>query len=177
MKTKRPYDEALAIANDLLTLLRPACERIEIAGSLRRKKAEIGDIEVVAIPKTRAVKDLFDNEIARVSLVDLTLEDMAFTKNGDKYKQFEYGGMTVDLFLATPETWGVIYVIRTGNAEFSHWLVTPHYAGGAMPGTMRCQDGRLWKSGAVLNTPEEADVFAALGLAWVEPEARTGPPS
>ena len=175
MKTKRPYAEALAIANDLVALLRPACERIEIAGSLRRKKAQIGDVEIVCIPKTHPSTDLFGTEIDRVSLVDIVLaaEDVTFTKNGEKYKQFEYGGMTVDLFLATKETWGVIYTIRTGPWEYSKWLVTSRYAGGAMPGPMRCLDGRLWKSGAVLDTPEEADVFAALGLDFVPPEQRT----
>lgn len=175
MKTKRPYAEALAIADDLLTLLHPACERIAIAGSLRRKRPEVGDLEIVAIPKTEPITDLFGTEVGRASLVDDVLVNRVFTKNGEKYKQFAYQDMTVDLFLATPETWGVIYTIRTGPWEYAKWLVTSRYAGGAMPGTMRCQDGRLWQSGAVLDTPEEADVFKALGLEFVPPERRVAP--
>ena len=51
MKTKRPYSQVLPIAESLVEKLRPACERIEIAGSLRREKAMVGDIEIVAVPR------------------------------------------------------------------------------------------------------------------------------
>ena len=47
---KRPYDQVLTVANCLVTALHPACHRIEIAGSLRRKKTMVGDIEIVAVP-------------------------------------------------------------------------------------------------------------------------------
>lgn len=50
MKIKRTYDETIAVANELVDWLRPACERIVVAGSLRRQCAEIGDIELVALP-------------------------------------------------------------------------------------------------------------------------------
>ncbi len=52
-KTKRAIPLALArkAAQKLLAQLEPHCERIEIAGSIRREKEEIGDIELVAIPK------------------------------------------------------------------------------------------------------------------------------
>lgn len=45
-----PAPEARAAANRLIPLLADACERIEIAGSLRRGRAEVGDIELVALP-------------------------------------------------------------------------------------------------------------------------------
>src|SRR3989344_4154112 len=48
---KYPYAEAYAIALDVQEQLKPYCERIEIGGSIRRKKSEIGDIELVLIPK------------------------------------------------------------------------------------------------------------------------------
>lgn len=47
---KHPYAQAHTAASHLLTMLRPCCHRIEIAGSLRRKKELIGDIELVAVP-------------------------------------------------------------------------------------------------------------------------------
>lgn len=43
--------QALAIAEKVKALLAPHCERIEIAGSIRRKKPDVKDIEIVAIPK------------------------------------------------------------------------------------------------------------------------------
>ena len=46
------YENAIVIANQALSELAPNCERIELAGSIRRKKAEVKGIEVVAIPKS-----------------------------------------------------------------------------------------------------------------------------
>lgn len=65
------------------------------------------------------------------------------------------GGVGVDLFIASRETWGCVATIRTGSADFTHWLVTP-----------RRQGGRAFE------TREELDVFAALDVAWVEPAER-----
>ena len=44
---KFAYDEAYSIALVVLELLRPHCIRCEIAGSIRREKPEVKDIEIV----------------------------------------------------------------------------------------------------------------------------------
>lgn len=44
-------DDAERCARGLVTLLAPYCERIEVAGSIRRRKAEPKDIEIVCVPK------------------------------------------------------------------------------------------------------------------------------
>ena len=180
-KTKMPYVEALAIAQDIVRILEPACERIEIAGSIRRKKTEVGDIEVVAIPTRIPIYDLFGEEIGEgLKLNDAIPSEWLCTKNGDKYKQFVLPcaasspqGCNLDLFLVTPETWGVVFTLRTGNWEFSKRLVTKKQKGGYMPDYMACKDARLWSHGEALDTPEEADVFKAIGRPWTEPEDRT----
>ena len=48
--SKRPFSEVLPIAQHIVDSLSPFCERIELAGSLRRKRPMVGDIEIVAIP-------------------------------------------------------------------------------------------------------------------------------
>lgn len=182
MKTPQPYAEALAMAEQIVTYLAPACARIALAGSLRRRKPEVGDIELVAIPRYEIEYDLFGAEVGRHSLVDEALYAHGMNyllKNGARYKQVRWApdGISVDLYLVTAETWGVQYVLRTGCAEFSHWLVTPQAKGGALPAKMCLRDGRMWRdvlrNPAALETPEEADVFRAIGLAWIPPEART----
>lgn len=187
MKTATPYAEALALAEELRTILAPHCERIEIAGSLRRRKVEIGDIELVAIPRYEIECNLFGEEVGRHSLLDGELRawppiGSTLAKNGDRYKQFSWGDMTVDLFLVTAETWGVQLAIRTGSADFSHWLVTPSYNGGALPPGYYIIDGRLARftgpdrltqRAMPLPTPEEADLFAFIGLPWIPPAERT----
>src|SRR5690606_28750539 len=109
--------------------------RIEIAGSLRRKKEMLGDIEIVAIP---ILHTNLLGEPLNTSEVDDLLATWPITlhKNGAKYKAFSFEwqpGWTfkVDLFLQPdPATWGYNFMVRTGSAEFSHKMVTPRRFGG-----------------------------------------------
>jgi len=179
MKTATPYAEALALAGELRARLAPACARIEIAGSLRRQSATVGDIELVAIPRVTFDVNLFGEPVGEPqSAVDAALADIVgppdswrWSKNGPAYKQFMYGPLEVDLFLVHPETWGVQFTLRTGNQYFSHWLVTEGQAGGALPYGLKVANGRLWNqaAGQPLETPEEADFFARIGLTFIPP--------
>ncbi len=63
--------------------------------------------------------------------------------------------------------------VTTGNAVFSHWMVTAQTAGGALPFGCQIRDGRLWRLGAAVVTPEEADLFAAIDLPYIPPEDRS----
>lgn len=171
---KIPYNKAIVTANHLIDTLRPYCDRIELAGSLRRRRPMIGDIEIVALP--RPILDLIGDPIKPQknqpsTLLDLFLinKGVNLAKDGPKMKQFKYGRYTVDLFLPeTPDHWGCIYLIRTGSVQFSKWLMTDaqHQAG------LRFVDGRLHSIGTPLNTPEEEDVFTALNLPWISPTMR-----
>lgn len=49
------HSAALKIAEGLVCEFGPYCERVEIAGSIRRGKAEVGDIEIVAVPRFTAM--------------------------------------------------------------------------------------------------------------------------
>lgn len=72
---KLPLDLASRIANRLVELLQPVTDKVMIAGSIRRQKSEVGDIEIVCIPKTIQIprRDMFGNTIGvftRSRLVD-----------------------------------------------------------------------------------------------------------
>lgn len=177
--TKTPLAPALQTAFKLTMALKPYCDRIEIAGSIRRCRPQVGDIELVAIP--RRPRDLLGQPLPGPTALDAFLDERAvtFTKRGEKYQQFAYGSYTVDLFLATPATWGSIFTIRTGSADFTRWLVTPQ-PHGARPwavlfGNNKANPGRLTHNGRLLATPEEIDIFNALGLAYIDPLDRHGP--
>jgi len=45
---------ARTVAQKIVEELRPACDRIEIAGSLRRGNPAVHDIDLVLLPKTSA---------------------------------------------------------------------------------------------------------------------------
>mgnify|MGYP001269011898 CR=1 FL=1 len=179
---KVPLDAARHQAHRLLDLLEPVCERIEIAGSIRRQCLEVGDIELVAIPKS--TRDLFgvrkwDTKIIidRIFEIDKLSflrgpEEWLFTKRGEWYAQFTIFGMKVDLFMTTPEKWGCIFMIRTGSADFTKKMVKQKVWGGYCPDHLYFKDGRLWDGEEALDTPEEDDVFRELGMAYVKPENR-----
>ena len=97
---------------------------------------------------------------------------------GEKLKRVVFRGqageLPLDLFAVTPPAqWGVILAIRTGPGAFSTRLVTQRRYGGGMPEGYRVRDGALWDGERLVETPEEADLFAALGLPWLPPERRT----
>ncbi len=191
--TRLPLVEARRIAHDLANLLRPACERIAIAGSIRREKADIGDVEIVAIPKIReqyvASADMFGAPATEtMNLLDemsagLLLRGI-FQKRLNKLGRGAWGidlkwgvyqGFNIDLYSTTADQWACTLAIRTGSAEFSHHLVTPRSQGGFCPSNLEVKGWRVRRRDTheLLETPEEADLFAALGMLCPDPWLRT----
>ncbi len=174
--------QAQEIAGNLVAIFAPYCERVNIAGSIRREKLEPRDIEIVAIPKMVPQEigmftgvDFPDEPAPTVSALNIVLGDIGKQiKGGDRYKQFLLPqDVYLDLFLVLPPAqWGVLFTIRTGPGDFSKWLVTPKRHGGAMPAHLRVHEGSLWSGREPVPTPEESDYFQALGLPWIEPRDR-----
>ena len=177
VKTRVLSELALPLANAVVSTLRPYCSRIEIAGSLRRGCATVGDIEIVAVPLP--ILDLFGEPVRDVSVLDSVVRELwgqTITKNGPKYKQFKVGNtilvMQVDLFLATADNWGLIYMLRTGGSEFSHRMVTPRKWGGYMPEGYVVKDGSVWWRGATVPVPDETTLFRLWEMDAVTPRER-----
>lgn len=184
--TRMSLTAARSIALGLLWRLAPAAERIEIAGSIRRGRPDVGDIELVAVPRTeRRTEGMWETrEVNRLTeCVDTLIADGILAshptdpKRGDRYSKLiePTTGLQLDLFSATLDNFGLIYLIRTGPADYSHRFVTDlrrrnlHVAGGQLHrGSLGC--------GAyvceIVPTPEEADVYAAAGWPFVRPEER-----
>lgn len=179
--TKILYANAVGVAADLVNSLGVHFDRLEIAGSLRRKKKLVGDIELVGILRETKVGLFGFTETTPLEVIFELMGQLRYQpiKAGDKYIQFVCQGTprlphrpNVDLFLCTPETWGCIFLIRTGSVEFSRKMVTKVSRGGWCPDDMRFLDGRLLREGNLLDTPEETDVFRELGMAYIKPEYR-----
>lgn len=187
MKTPLPAVEVAQVAEELRDRLRPFCERIEVAGSLRRGKPIVSDIELVMVPHTSAILDLFgeptghhDNylfdELSRMRnegiLVDRP-DKHGRPAFGERFQRVLYKRIPTDLFsVFPPAQWGVIYLIRTGPAEFNMNLVKPRHQGGLQPTGIRIEDGQVHDRGQALRTPEEIDVFNAYGIPYIEPRNR-----
>lgn len=175
-KTPIPLSDAQKIANGVATALATYCERVEIAGSVRRQKAEVGDIEICAIPKMIGRKNMFGEVVKTTSLLESFPYGLlgVTVKNGTRYKQITMpGGVNLDLFIVLhPAQWGVIFLIRTGSAEFSQKIVTQKIKGGNLPSDCRVKDGAIWRGETMLSTPEEKDFFDLCGMEFVPPEKR-----
>lgn len=177
------HKQALRIATNLLNDLLPFCERAEIAGSVRRQKPEVKDIEIVVIPKMRKVLDMFGSESGSVSELQ---EKMPYLlgywnayaiKNGEKYKQISLNDhfIKLDLFIVNVDTWGYQFAIRTGPADYSHWLVTQKKYGGALHSYARIENARVIVNGKPIQTREEEEFFDFLDLPTLAPEKRAAP--
>lgn len=159
------YTIALPIAERLRAELLPHCERCEIAGSIRRKKPEVGDIEIVLIPRPYDV-GLFTSGIAAV------LDRYPVVKGHlpCRYAQRTLPeGIAVDVFIVRPETWGLQFAVRTGSADFAHNVL----ACGWVKQGYKSIDGLLTRNGVARECREEMDLFRMAGVQWVEPEKRT----
>jgi DNA polymerase (family 10) len=158
------YEKALEIAEKIKEQLAPHCERIEIAGSIRRKKPVVGDIEIIAIPKPYDI-GLFESGIATVV--------KQWTKvKGElpcKYTQrILPDGIALDLFFADKDNWGLIYAMRTGSADYSHHVLGTSWVRQGY----RSIEGYLCSNGKRIAVPEEEDLFRLICVNYVEPEKR-----
>lgn len=188
-----PLSYAEALVERLRPLLASCCTRLEVAGSIRRRSRLIGDLEIVCRPLiVEAQRNLFDEPIAERNLLDervhklmqegtlkLRVGPNGATAHGPRLKRLLYEDFPLDLFsVLDPAQWGVIFTLRTGSAAFSKRLVTSVAHGGWMPLGMRCQQGALWfvtandETATLCPTPEESDVFRAIGRPWIAPERR-----
>lgn len=158
------YADAIKIAERVRLDLAPHCHRIAIAGSVRRKAAEVGDIEIVAIPKPYDV-GLFSTGIAEI----VNQWKKVRGELPCKYtRRVLPDGIELDLFFATPLNWGYIFAIRTGSAAFSKRL-----ASGWSRYGYRGVDGMLVdRSGSPIHVREEHDLFELAGIEWIHPEDR-----
>jgi len=158
----------------------PACKRIRLAGSIRRKKSIVKDIELVCELKSTSQGKL--NKI----LNNLVLKNnIKIIKDGDRYKQFvllnikQEELIKVDLFIVkAPAQWGIIYLIRTGSAEFSKRFVTeikPNFRvkNGHLEELRRVKDGLgERKAYYTRQTPTERSVFRVVGWNYIRSENR-----
>ncbi|MBZ5702112.1 MAG: hypothetical protein LAN84_09715 [Acidobacteriia bacterium] len=184
-----PHHVGRLVADKIVEGLAPHCERIEIAGSLRRLRPTIGDIDLVAIPRFASKSSLFGpvplaETDFMAALLDFAEDDDGISRAncmGDKIVRFKTrweksgsaGEIQVDCYLATPESWATLLLIRTGSAEHNIWLAQRAKACGGklhadgsgleVPGQYDPLAQRVVNS-RVIRAQTEEEIFKALGL-------------
>jgi len=153
----------------LLAYLRetPEVERLEVAGSYRRRQETVGDIDLLAIASQPIpVMERFRG----YPQVDKIL--MA----GDTRSTIVLGsGLQVDLRVVPQECYGAALVYFTGSKEHNVKLRRRAVERGlriSEYGVFRVEERHQEEDGELIAGREEADVYASVGLDWVPPELR-----
>ena len=168
-------EKARAIAEKIKAILESSCERVTIAGSIRRRKPYPNDIELLCIPKYIAGVDMLDAKIQTMihfDMLDYRLNKRGSKVYGPKNKLLTHlpSGIGVDIFSTTAECWPIALVVRTGGKRTNKEIATR-----AIERGMRFHAygrGFTLPNGGELVCHSEKDVFRAVGLRYLEPEER-----
>jgi DNA polymerase (family 10) len=170
-------EDAILLSQKVCGALQPFCERVEVAGSIRRGKVEVGDVDIVALPKAGWYPSAFGFDVefsadtvwADMIPYVLKKKGLMVGVSGKELLRCTFAdGFQVDLYRARPETWGVILLVRTGSKEHNVKLCSIAQSKGLK---LSASQGVLDKSGVIACRTEES-IFRALGLAYVEPQDR-----
>ena len=178
---KMPLAEAQKIADEIVSAIRPFCVRAEVAGSVRRRKEVVGDVEIVAIPRDF---DGLTAELAKFGqhIKPGTPDVIAWApKKNAKYLRLRLSqGINLDVFCAHVDNFGGIYSMRTGSGvgpdgnPFTGFIPVLFQRWKKVSGGGRMTGGQpTLPSGEVLPVREESDMFRLCQVEWVEPELRT----
>lgn len=157
------YQIAKKIADKYVEFLSPYCERIEIGGSLRRKKENVGDIEIISIPS-----EINGNRFPEFINFVNNLTKVRGEPTGKYTQRMLPEGIALDLFMASENNWGMIFPMRTGSRDFSHYKLACRWVAMGYKSIGGC----LHKGNEVICFREEQDLFDFLGIEFVLPEKR-----
>lgn len=191
--------QARDIAVNLCYQLQPLCvpDRLNIAGSVRRKKQYPKDIEIVCVPKTYEEKDLFEQVVAikrNAQFMELvvSLGKVIKGKPSGRMMQIKLkNDIVLDLFMPQANDYYRQYAIRTGSSQYSNLVIATSWKRMGWCGT---EDGlRLIKECQEIKLPEnkrkwicrdknptlppvwnsEEEFFAWLGIPFLNPVKRS----
>lgn len=159
---RTPLGQALPVARDILNLLRNAkgVVRAEMAGSLRRMKITVGDIDLlVASANPELVMRAFTSQkdIARVLGQGETKSSIEFSN-----------GMRAQLWVHPPERFGTALQYATGSKD--HNVRLRELA--LDKGLSLSDQAFAKKNGKEILCATEEEVYETLGLQFVPPELR-----
>jgi DNA polymerase (family 10) len=164
--------KAQIIGLSVVDKLKPYCDRIEIAGSIRRKRPFVHDIDLVYIPSNQG------------QFVTILRQFGPFKMGGGKLIRVNYQPIELDVYIAEPASWSTLLLIRTGSAKHNvmlcskakHMGMKLHADGsglyrlGGMIATKDAADGRREEIRVAGDTEES--IFEALEMKYKSPEER-----
>jgi len=158
--------EILPLGEELVSYLRghPYVIAAELAGSARRRRATVGDLDLLATSE-------HPEEVCRDFAASGQLEEV--TMAGDtKVSGLLASGRSVDLRVVPPESYGAALQYFTGSQAHGVALRTR-----AQKMNLTVNEYGVFKqhndeAGEKVAGASEEDVYAAVGLEWIPPELR-----
>ena len=162
---RRFFPEGWILADSLLTTLRsmPGVLRAEIAGSVRRARETISDLDLLVAAND---PDAICREFALLPQVDEVV-----AQGGTKTSVRVRSGMEVDLRAVKPESFGAAWQYFTGSQAHNVQL----RGRSERMGKLKINEyGVFREDGTKIAGETEEEVYAAVGCAWIAPELREG---
>jgi len=150
--------EAQKLAEQIVKHIEPFCERIVVAGSIRRLKPVIRDVDLVLIPKPLLWSRIIATLQKRMDAVVL--------KRGSQLAQLEINKINIDIYATNPKNWEALLLIRTGSSTSNIRLSLRAKKMG-----LKLTHSGLTKDGKIVASTEQG-IFETLGLNYVPPEER-----
>lgn len=153
----RALREAEAVREELAAL--PAVQRCEVAGSVRRRRETVKDVDIVAATADPAgVMDHF---------VNLPIAESVISHGETKSSIRLQSGLQVDLRAVTDEEFPYTLHHFTGSKDHNIALRARAQSMG-----LKINEYGLWKGKKLVPCGDETEFFGALGLGYVPPELR-----
>jgi DNA polymerase (family X) len=153
---------ALSTATDIVGALRDAAERVEYAGSLRRWRETIGDVDILA-----TAEDDAHAERIMAAFRDLSDEIVVSGPTKTSIRADNGSGLQVDLRVVRPECYGAALQYFTGSQ--AHNVAVRQVA---IRAGLKLSEYGLFRGDELIASATEDDVYAALGMDWVPPPMR-----
>jgi DNA polymerase (family X) len=166
MKGRMPLPEAEGIALEILKALKKTglCKKLEIAGSFRRRRDTVGDLDFLAVStKPKEVMEIF---------CTLPMVESVKAKGETKSTVFLEAGFDADIRVVKSRVFGAALHYFTGSKDHNVAIRRLGIEKGLTISEYGVYRGTAKKKGALIASEAEEEVYQAVGLPFIPPELR-----
>ena len=163
MQTRFLLGEVLPVVDEMLKWMResPTVLKAEVAGSFRRRKETIGDLDLLVASD--------DPVIASDRFISMPPVERVVSHGATKSTVFLKRHLQVDCRVVPPDAFGAALQYFTGSKDHNVKLRTL----GVKMGFKLNEYGLFLRDGDILVASEtEEEIYKALGMDWISPELR-----